>query len=54
MTGPGDGFLGRLGPEDAAALIGLGRLRHYPPRSAVFFQGDDAHEVLIVTAGQVR
>jgi len=48
------GFLGRLCPDDASALLGLGRSRRYPARSAVFFQGDDAHEVLIIRSGQVK
>jgi CRP/FNR family cyclic AMP-dependent transcriptional regulator len=48
------GFLARLSPSDAAALVGLGRVRRYPPRSVVFFEGDDAHEVLIINSGQVK
>jgi CRP-like cAMP-binding protein len=48
------GFLGRLDPADGEALVALGRARHYPSRSVVFFEGDDAHEVLIVTGGQVK
>jgi CRP/FNR family cyclic AMP-dependent transcriptional regulator len=48
------GFLARLSPPDAAALVGLGRLRRYPARSVVFFEGDDAHEVLLIHLGQVK
>lgn len=54
MNDPPGGFLGRLRPQDAAALVGLGRMRRYPPHSVVFFQGDTAHEVLIVHNGQVK
>ena len=58
-AGPGgdeatSGFLGRLCLADASALLALGRARSYPGRSAIFFEGDDAHEVLIVDSGQVK
>jgi CRP/FNR family cyclic AMP-dependent transcriptional regulator len=48
------GFLARLGADEAAALLSLGRRRRYPARSPVFFEGDDAHEVLIIHSGQVK
>jgi CRP-like cAMP-binding protein len=48
------GFLARLNAPDAAALVALGRSRTYPPKSVLFFEGDDAHEVLIVRSGQVK
>src|SRR5579859_7046332 len=48
------GFLARISPQDAAALVGLGRVRRYPARSVVFFEGDDAHEVLIMNSGEVK
>jgi len=48
------GFVARLTPPDAAALVGLGRVRRYPARSVVFFEGDDAHEVLIIKSGSVK
>ena len=54
VTASPDGFLGRLTPDDAAALVGLGRVRRYPARAALFFEGDDAHEVLIITSGDVK
>ena len=54
VTASPGGFLGRLTPDDAAALVGLGRVRRYPARSALFFEGDDAHEVLIITSGEVK
>jgi CRP/FNR family transcriptional regulator, cyclic AMP receptor protein len=47
-------FFAQLDPADAAALTGLGRSRIYPPKSVLFFEGDDAHEVLIVRDGQVK
>lgn len=36
-----------------AALAPLGRRRRYPRSSIVFAEGDDAHEVLVVLAGQL-
>ena len=54
VTASPGGFLSRLTPDDAAALVGMGRVRRYPARSAVFFEGDDAHEVLIITSGEVK
>jgi CRP/FNR family cyclic AMP-dependent transcriptional regulator len=54
MTAAADGFLGCLSPEDGAALLGLGRSRSYPARSVLFFEGDDAHEVLILNRGEVK
>lgn len=48
------GFLNRLHPEDALALVDLGRARCYAPRSVVVFEGDPGHELLIVRAGQVK
>jgi CRP-like cAMP-binding protein len=32
----------------------LGRVRRYPARSVLFFEGDDAHEVLIIQSGEVK
>jgi CRP-like cAMP-binding protein len=54
MTDDLDGFLGCLRPDDGAALLGLGRSRSYPARSVLFFEGDDAHEVLILNRGEVK
>jgi CRP-like cAMP-binding protein len=48
------GFLARLTETDAAGLAGLGRSRTYPPKSVLFFEGDDAHEVLIIRSGEVK
>ena len=53
-TAAAGGFLARLNATDAAALVALGRSRTYPPKSVLFFEGDDAHEVLIVRSGQVK
>ena len=37
-----------------ALLVDVGRRRHYPRGSLVFAEGDDAHEVLVVTGGTVK
>ena len=37
-----------------ALLMDVGRRRHYPRGSLVFAEGDDAHEVLLVTRGTVK
>lgn len=37
-----------------AALAAVGRRRRYPRGSLVLAEGDDAHEVLVVVAGQVK
>ncbi len=48
------GFCARLVTADAAALAALGRSRAFPAKSVLFFEGDDAHEVVIVRSGQVK
>jgi CRP-like cAMP-binding protein len=48
------GFVDRLELDDARALDALGRSRSYPAKSVLFFEGDDAHEVLIVRSGHVK
>jgi CRP-like cAMP-binding protein len=50
----GGGFFARLDAADAAALTALGRSRTYAPKSVLFFEGDDAHEVLILRSGLVK
>ncbi len=47
-------FLDRLDDGLRERLIGQGRLRAYPARSIVFFEGDDARDVLLVRAGQLK
>src|SRR5262245_65849523 len=47
-------FLGRLDPATGDALIALGRTRPYRARHVLFFEGDDAHDVLVVLRGQVK
>ena len=54
LNGVSGGFCARLRATDAAALADLGRERTFPPRSVLFFEGDDAHEVVIVRTGQVK
>jgi CRP/FNR family cyclic AMP-dependent transcriptional regulator len=47
-------FLDRLDVERQRELLALGRVRRYPTHSFVFFEGDDAQDVVIVRAGQVK
>ena len=47
-------FLERLDDETATALLALGRDRTYPPKATLFYDGDEAHEVLIVRRGHVK
>ena len=47
-------FLDRLAPDQAAELLGLGRLRQYPAQSILFFEGDEAHDVVFVRAGELK
>ncbi len=47
-------FLDRLDIERQRELLALGRVRRYPAHSIVFFDGDEAHDVVIVRAGQVK
>jgi CRP-like cAMP-binding protein len=47
-------FLDRLEPTDQQQLLALGRLRRYPAPSILFFEGDEARDVLVVRAGDVK
>jgi CRP/FNR family transcriptional regulator, cyclic AMP receptor protein len=47
-------FLDRLDPQRRTELLGLGRIRRYPAHSVLFFDGDEAHDVLIVRSGKVK
>jgi CRP/FNR family transcriptional regulator, cyclic AMP receptor protein len=42
------------GCDLTALLRDVGRRRHYPRGSLVFAEGDDAHEVLLITRGTVK
>jgi CRP-like cAMP-binding protein len=53
-NGVSDGFCARLEEADAAALSALGRTRTLPPRAVLFFEGDEAHEVVTVRSGQIK
>ena len=53
-NGVSGGFFVRLDPADAIALAALGRSRTFPAKSVLLFQGDEAHEVVIVRNGQVK
>jgi CRP-like cAMP-binding protein len=47
-------FLDRLATLERDELLSLGRARRYRPPSILFFEGDDAHDVLVVRAGDVK
>jgi len=51
---PSPGFLDRLTPLERDELLRLGRVRRYRPISTVFFEGDEAHEVLIIRTGDIK
>jgi CRP/FNR family cyclic AMP-dependent transcriptional regulator len=54
LTGAAGSFLGRLDPDQQAQLLGLGRARRYPGGSILFFEGDEAHDVLVVRSGELK
>ena len=41
-------------PDMADALTALGRHRFHPPGSVLFFEGDPAHDVVLVVDGEVK
>jgi CRP/FNR family transcriptional regulator, cyclic AMP receptor protein len=47
-------FLERLDPVHQVRLFELGRVRRYPPQSILFFEGDDAHDVVVVRSGELK
>jgi CRP-like cAMP-binding protein len=47
-------FLSRLDATGQAQLLELGRARRYPAHSILFFECDDAHDVLIVRTGEIK
>ena len=47
-------FLGRLGPDTAADFERLGVRRRFPGGAALFVEGDHAHEVFVLLAGEVK
>ena len=47
-------FLDRLDPPQQDHLLGLGRTRRYPAHSILFFEGDEAHEVIVVGSGELK
>jgi CRP-like cAMP-binding protein len=51
---PTASFLDRLDAEQRAALLALGHVRRYPAQSIIFFEGDDAHDVVLIQAGDLK
>jgi len=47
-------FLGRLDPGHRAGLLALGRARRHPAHSILFFEGDEAYDVLVLGSGAVK
>jgi CRP-like cAMP-binding protein len=47
-------FLQRLGPAAGGQLLALGRDRGHPASSILFFEGDEAHDVLVVRSGALK
>ena len=47
-------FLESLSPESRAALFAAGRTRVFPKGSTLFFEDDDAHDVLLITDGTIK
>ena len=47
-------FLGRLDAGARQRLLDSGRARRYPAQSILFFEGDEAHDVLVVRAGDIK
>jgi CRP/FNR family cyclic AMP-dependent transcriptional regulator len=55
MPGPHpSAFLARLPDEDAATLRASAHPRRFSRGETLFFEGDDAREVLVLTSGQVK
>jgi CRP/FNR family transcriptional regulator, cyclic AMP receptor protein len=46
--------LSRLDATEQVQLLGKGRVRRYPAHSILFFECDDAHDVLIVRTGEIK
>lgn len=47
-------FLAGLDPGPRDCLLGLGRARRYPAHSILFFEGDEAHDVVVVRTGELK
>jgi CRP/FNR family transcriptional regulator, cyclic AMP receptor protein len=47
-------FLSRLDATEQAQLLALGRIRRYPAQSILFFECDEAHDVVVVRSGDIK
>lgn len=54
MAGGDGDFLARLPPAAADELRRLGARRRFPAGAVLFFEGDPAHEVLLLLSGEVK
>jgi CRP-like cAMP-binding protein len=52
--GASTGFLGALAVDDRTALLTAARRRTYPAGSVMLFEGDAAHDVVLVADGHVK
>lgn len=48
------GLLDLLSADERDDLVGRGRPRRFPAHSIIFFEGDAAHDVVVVRAGDVK
>jgi CRP-like cAMP-binding protein len=51
---PPPSFLQQLDSAQQEQLLALGRTRRYPAQSILFFEGDEAHDVLVVRSGELK
>jgi CRP-like cAMP-binding protein len=54
VGGVSRGFLGRLDEARQERLLAAGPSRRYPAKSILFFEDDVAHDVLIVSNGEIK
>jgi len=47
-------FLDRLDAEQREELLALGHVRRYPAQSIIFFEGDAAHDVILIRTGDLK
>jgi CRP/FNR family transcriptional regulator, cyclic AMP receptor protein len=54
IAGSGGDFLARLPPAAAEEFRRLGARRRFPAGAVLFFEGDPAHEALLLLSGEVK
>ena len=53
-AGGGGDFLAELPPDAAEELRSLGTRRRFPAGTVLFFEGDQAHDALVLLSGEVK